>query len=64
MAQLLLKTSPKHCDLPIVAAASLGDRHIGQRWPLSCAAHPSRTEFSGSGLRNCSSCFYPSHEFG
>lgn len=35
MAQLLLETSPKHRDLPVVAAAPLGDRDRGQWWPRS-----------------------------
>lgn len=35
--QLLLKTCPKHCDLPVIAAFSLGDRH-GQGWSFPCCS--------------------------
>lgn len=48
MAQLLLKTSPKHRDLPVVAAASLGDTALvsARRWPC---ARPSPTGLPRSG---------------
>lgn len=63
-AQFLLKIGPKHCDLPVIAAASLGDTGTGRRWLLACATCPPHTGFSRSGPRDRSSCFSPGPETG
>lgn len=45
MAQLLLKTGPKHRDLPIIAAASLGDRDRSAMAAVLCCASLSHWVF-------------------